>query len=411
MSMPPSTHGYRTRLLEDAGPALLAEAQCHPGSRSTPLVLHIITGLAVGGAEMALYRLVTSAQGSGYAHAVVALTPDGPLGDRLRRAGIALFNYDFKTSPVAHFMALTALIRRIRPDVVQTWMYHADMFGGIAARLAGIGNVIWGIRTSSLEAGDARATVIVRKICARISGWVPDTIVCVAEAARQSHIQAGYDESRMVVVHNGFDPAHFVATGSQRSALRAQCGFCDEDVVIGHVGRFNANKDQHNFVQAAGLLAKRYPHIRFLMVGRDVDEDNAELMGWIGETGQARRFVLLGERTDVPVCLAAMDIFCLSSRTEGFPNAAAEAMAMGLPCVTTDVGDAAMLVADTGVVVPRSNPEALARGIEDLLSLTRDALRHLGQRAKARIHAEFTVERTRQRFDEIYRRLIEEGRH
>jgi glycosyltransferase involved in cell wall biosynthesis len=118
--------------------------------------------------------------------------------------------------------------------------------------------------------------------------------------------------------------------------------------------------------------------------------------------------MLLGERRDVPACLSAMDVFCLSSRTEGFPNVVGEAMAMSLPCVVTDVGDAAMLVANTGVVVAKEDANALAAGLSRLVEMTPEARRHLGQMAKARIHAEFTMARARERFEDLYQRLVEE---
>lgn len=360
---------------------------------------------------MALYRLITSSRGSDYTHAVVALTPGGVLGQRLKDAGIELTAFDFKSAPVSQFFNLLSLMRRSRPDIVQTWLYHADMFGGVAARLAGNPNVIWGIRTTELTAGDSRFTVVVRKVCAWLSHWVPRAIVCVAEAARRVHAQVGYDDERMVVVPNGFDVSRLVAQADQVAALRSKCGFTGEHIVVGTLGRFNAAKDQHNFVRAAGLLAKQHSQLRFLMVGRDVEAGNAELIRWIEETGYADRFVLLGERSDVAVCLAAMDIFCLSSRAEGFPNAVGEAMAMGVPCVVTDVGDAAMLVADTGIVVPKENSPALAEGLASVLAMTPTARKQLGQKARDRVLSEFTVERVRERFEAIYQRLTEEKKH
>lgn len=371
-------------------------------------VMHIVSGLAVGGAELALYRLITSSRGGEHSHAVVALTPDGGMGQYFNDAGIELTRLDFKSSPVSDFLDLLLLIRKTRPDIVQTWMYHADMLGGVAARLTGNRNVIWGIRTSELNVGDARATLLVRQICAWLSRFVPHTIVCVAEAAREAHALVGYDATRMVVVPNGFDLSRLVATAEQRRALREQCGIADDEVVIGSLGRFNRNKDQENFVRAAGMLAVDHERVRYLMAGRDIDAGNAELMQWIAHTGCPERFLLLGERTDVPVCLSAMDIFCLSSRTEGFPNVVGEAMAMGVPCVVTDVGDAAMLVADTGTVVPKEDPGALAGGLARMLRLTPEARRQLGERAKQRIHAEFSLERARDRFEAIYERLTGE---
>lgn len=365
-------------------------------------VLHVISGLEVGGAEMALYRLILQSRGSAYTHTVIALTPEGGMYERFCAAGIELIVLDFRRAPISQFLLLYRLMRKIRPDIVQTWLYHADMLGGLAARMAGNRNVIWGIRATDVDGGCARSTVLVRRLCASTSRWMPHTIVCVAEAARRAHALAGYDAARMVVVANGFDLSCLTATQDQRALLRTQCGFSAEDMVVGTLGRFNADKDHANFVLAAGQLARRHDRLYFLMVGTNLDSDNQDLMRWIAETGYPNRFVLLGERADVPVCLAAMDIFCLSSRTEAFPNAVGEAMAMELPCVSTDVGDVAVLMAGTGVLVPKANPGALAQGVAGLLAMGGDARRQLGRRAKARIHAEFTMERTRKRFEGIY---------
>lgn len=373
-------------------------------------VLHIITGLVVGGAEMALYRLILQSRGSGYTHTVIALTPEGGMYERFRDAGIEVIVLDFRRSPISQFLRLRRLVRNIHPDIVQTWLYHADMLGGLAARMAGNRNIIWGIRATDPNGGCARATILVRRLCAWMSGWLPHTIVCVAEAARKAHAAVGYDAERMVVIANGFDLSRFTATPAQRTMLRAQCGFGPGHAVIGTLGRFNPDKDHHNFVRAAGQLASRHPQLRFLMVGKDLDAGNQVLMRWIADTGFTNRFVLLGERGDVPVCLAAMDIFCLSSRTEAFPNAIGEAMAMGLPCVSTDVGDVAMLMGDTGVLVPREDPASLAKAMDGLLSMPPDGRKRIGQRARARIRAEFTMERARLRFEHIYEDIAAERR-
>jgi glycosyltransferase involved in cell wall biosynthesis len=378
-----------------------------------PRVLHVITGLAVGGAEMALYRLIVNSRGSIYTHAVVALTADGAMRQRFREAGVELDVFDFKSAPISHFFRLILLIRKIRPDIVQTWMYHADLLGGLAAFLAGARNVIWGVHSTNLVgSGRSGTTRIARRLCAWLSGMVPRAIVCVAETSKRAHAEIGYDAGRMVVVPNGFELSQLVASAEQRSLLRAQCGIGEGEVVIGSLGRFNPVKDPHNFVRAAAMLASRYPHVRFLMVGRGLDSGNAELAAWLADTGYRDRFVLLGERSDVPVCLAAMDIFCLHSRTEAFPLVVGEAMAMGLPCVVTNVGDAALIVADSGEVVAKENPISLAQGLARLLDMAPEQRLQMGQKAKARIRAEFTIERSRRHFESIYQRVIrEESRH
>jgi glycosyltransferase involved in cell wall biosynthesis len=368
-------------------------------------VVHIIVSLDVGGAELMLKRLIESHRGNpDYQHSVISLQNVGKVGLQLRAMGVVVHGLDLRSAlDIPRVLwQLVRMIRSSRVGIVQTWMFHADLLGGIAARLARNRKLIWGIRATEV---DARLTRVVRWLCAKLSGVVPHTIVCAAEVSRRAHIALGYDASRMVVVPNGFDLTRLIATPEQREKLRTRCGFNAETMVVGYLGRFNLLKDQKNFVQAAGLVVQKHSNVHFLMVGSDLDTDNALLMEWITKTGYADHFVLLGERDDVPVCLAAMDLFCLSSRAEGFPNVVGEAMAMGVPCVVTDVGDAAMLVADTGIVVPKENSDALAQGLEHLLAMPSNTRQQLGQKAKKRIQTEFTMERACERFESIYQQL------
>lgn len=372
-------------------------------------VCHVIVGLDVGGAELMLKRLVESHQAHPeWRHSVVSLSSVGKVGAQLHTIGFEVHALGVHSAAGAPggLLKLVYLLRQLRPDIVQTWMYHADLLGGLAARMAGRKNVIWGIRTTNVSDGGSRTTALVRWLCARLSAWVPNTIVCAAQASRRAHEALGYSAARMVVVPNGFDLAQLQATPAQAQALRSECSLVAGDVVVGTLGRFNAVKDQQNFVRAAGLLGQQFPRVKFLMVGRGCDAGNSQLMGWIAATGFAHRYVLLGERNDAPVCLAAMDVFCLSSRTEGFPNVVGEAMAMRKPCVVTDVGDAAYLLGDCGVVVPKEDAQALANGLARVLSLPAAEREALGQRAHERIAAEFTMDRTRQRFEAVYAQVL-----
>ncbi|MEW9581488.1 glycosyltransferase family 4 protein [Paraburkholderia sp. DGU8] len=372
-------------------------------------LLHVIVALNADGAELMLQRLIEShLEQPRFRHIVCSLTTTGKVGEQLSARGIEVHVLGMRSAlgfPRA-LWRLVKLIRTLQPDIIQTWMYHADFLGGLAGRLAAHKRIVWGVRTTEVRSGGSRATVFLRKICAWLSYFVPQTIVCAAEASRRAHVSVGYDATRMLVVPNGFDVARFCASPEQRAAIRNQCGFRSDSLVIGILGRFHPVKDHHNFVRAAGLLAARYPNVRFMMVGRELDANNRELADWIAKAGHESRFALLGERSDVPACLAAMDVFCLSSRTEGFPNVVGEAMAMGLPCVVTDVGDAAMLVTDTGVVVAKEDAEALAAGLSRVIDMTPEARARLGQMAKARIHSEFTMARARERFEDIYLRLV-----
>jgi glycosyltransferase involved in cell wall biosynthesis len=253
--------------------------------------------------------------------------------------------------------------------------------------------------------GTAYSTFLIRRVCALLSSILPTVIVCAAQASRSSHAIIGYDQTKMAVVANGFDVSDSQQTSADRRSFRAKFGWSDADVVVGCVGRFNFYKDHANFVAAAGLLAPRFPSVRFLMVGKGLDTKNQELGHLIAATGYPDRFKLLGFRDDVPRCLGAMDVFCLSSRSEGFPNVVGEAMSVGTPCVATDVGDARILLSDTGIIVAKEDSKALCEGIAKIIEMPRKLRVALGQRGRDRVIREFSMSRARDEFEAIYRSL------
>lgn len=294
-------------------------------------------------------------------------------------------------------------------------MVHADLIGGLAARLAGIRSVIWGVRTTHFS-GTSRGTRQMRWVCARLSGLVPAAIACAAEASRRSHEAIGYDASRMVVIPNGFDIDRFKPDAALRRRARAGLGVRDTDIVIGHVGRWNDAKDHPNFVAAAARLQAAWPadsagRLHFAMVGRGVDVQNAALGQALAASGCREQFLLLGERDDVPALLQAFDLFCLSSRTEGFPNAVGEAMACGVPCVVTNVGDAAMMVGDTGWIVPKEDPVALSGAL--LLAALESPVERARRAASARQRTvdEFSLARACERFGELQASVAQRHGH
>lgn len=372
-------------------------------------VVHVIAGLGVGGAEHYLRRLVLSARGtSDTQHMVISLTTIGEVGVMLQDAGVAVEALGMR-STIGLPAALWRLRRRLlalQPHVVQGWMYHGDLLGGLAARWSRQGRVVWGVRASELVAGTPRTTLLTRWLCARLSSRVPDVIVCAAEAGRRVHIDLGYDESKMRVIPNGFAVDDVAPTPTERVTVRTEFGVGPQTRVVGIVGRFNPIKGIDNFVRAAGQLLQRASDVRFVMVGKGLDPSNGELMQWVAQSGVQPSIALIGERSDVAQCLAAMDVFVLSSRAEGFPNVVGEAMAAGVPCVVTDVGDAALLVGHTGHVVPPNDATALAEGVAQLLALSPTERSTLGSQARERIRGEFSLSRSCATYAALYAELL-----
>ena len=376
-------------------------------------VMHIIIGLDVGGAELTLERLISEhlSLKTPIQHSVISLTTIGEIGIRLRKAKISTYALNMKS--VFHvpiiLLRLIKLLRKNRPDIVQTWMYHGDLVGGLAARAVGIENVIWGIRTTDISKGGSKMTRIIRWLCARMSGFLPTMIVCAAEASRLNHIGLGYKADRMITIPNGVKINNRLGIKNAAYELRKSNNLSERALIIGMVGRFNAVKGHYIFIQAAKKIASQCPNSQFMIVGRDCNKENAKLMEWIRATGIPEKFVLLGQRSDVPTCLRAMDIFIMPSRTEGFPNVLAEAMAMARPCIATDVGDAALILQQFGLIVPSEDPDKMAEAACFLIRASNEFKNALGKSAQEHVNANYTLEKSALSFSELYSSLMQKS--
>jgi glycosyltransferase involved in cell wall biosynthesis len=336
----------------------------------------IINSLAPQGAQNMLLRLLSRIDRDRFEPTVTSLLDHVPMVREFEAIGVPVNTLGLRGN-LSLPIALCRLVRRLRadpPDIVQTWLYHSDLIGAIAARLAGNAQVVWNIRHSNLDPGvNHRSTLLTAKICARLSGWLPARIICCAEAARQSHVRFGYAENRFEVLPNGFDLIALCKQDQARMAMRHELGLDENTLVIGLLARFHRQKDHHNFILAAGL------------------------------TGHMR---LLGRRDDIPRLLSALDIATSSSLGEGFPNAIGEAMACEVPCVVTDVGDSASLVGSTGLVVPPGNPAALADAWGELVAIGRGGRHLLGEKARRRIRDQFSIEAVVDRYERLYIDLV-----
>ncbi len=373
-----------------------------------PRILHIIGSLDIGGGERFLLRLLSLDELDKIKCTVISLTDLGFIAHQLSDVGVTVYALGMKRFLFVpfHFIKLVRLIKQVKPDIVQTWLYHADFFGGIAAKFAGVKHVSWGLLGTEISKSVFSVTGIIRKACALLSYVLPSKIMCVAESTIKTHRALGYCDKKMQFFHNGLDFSSLHATETERTAFRLRHGMDEKDIVIGSLGRFNPLKDHYTLIRAAEKLITKIPNVRFLIIGRELTPLNEELMGWINQTGLRERFILLGESSKIPVCLAAMDIFCLHSRAEGLPTVLAEAMAMGLPCVSTDVGDAGILMGEAGVLVEKQNPEALADGLLKLLYMTPEERLALGSAAQKKVKTEYAIEQTQQEFSQVYDSLF-----
>jgi len=383
------------------------------------LVTHIITDITTGGAEIMLLKLLSHIDRERFASRVISLTNGGPIGERLEGLGIPVqalgMNNPLFVGMRPGFpdpgavLRLAGWLRGNPPDLVQTWMYHADLVGGIAARLAGRAPVIWGIRNSNLDVlHSRRSTRWTMKVCALLSKKIPARIVSCSETARRIHVNLGYAADRMLVIPNGFDLDLFRPDPQGRASLRQELGLSPEARLVGLVARFDPQKDHQTFIQAAAEVSARYTGVEFLLCGDGITWANAKLAGWIEERGLRDCFHLLGRREDIPRLSAALDVVCSSSAYgEAFPNVLGEAMACGVPCVATDVGDSAYIIGNTGKVVPPNDPQALAGAVVELLELPANRRHELGEDARRRMQQNFDIRAVVNRYEQLYNSLLD----
>ena len=358
-------------------------------------VLHVITGLGQGGSEGVLFRLI-AASPPDIEHVVVSLMGEAHFGPLLRQRGVTVFALEEPPGQLSlrGVLALHRLVAEIQPDVVQTWMYHADLVGGLVARWAGIRAVIWGIRNASLDphktSFSARA---VARACALLSRILPSRIVCCSKEAANAHQRIGYQARKFSVIPNGYDLSRFAPDAEARSRLRQEWVIEQQEILLGMVARWDPLKDHATLLEALAMLMQQGAAFKCVLVGTGMTTANAHLNESLSRLGVRNTVLLAGPRDDIPAVMNAIDLHVLSSAGEAFPNVVAEAMACGTPCVVTDVGDAALIVGERGWVVPSRNPGALALGITEALeAMAATGPTALGEQCRARIKDNFSLD-------------------
>ena len=374
-------------------------------------VLHIITGLSTGGAEIMLYKLVSKMDRSCFDIYVVSLTDIGPVGEKIKKLNIPVVAVGMKRGwrgflSFSEFFRLLKIVKNYKPDVIQTWMYHSDLIGGLVGKILKV-PVIWNIRHSNLDPKcNKKTTIWTAKICAKFSKILPKKIICCSHASKDVHSKLGYDENKMVVIPNGFDLDVFLPDKQGREKVRKELGLDDKTIVVGFAARFDPQKDHKNFFEAVRIVHKVYPNVHFLLCGDGINWDNKKLKEWIEKSGVKKVTHLLGRRDDMKDIYNSIDIFCSSSSYgEGFPNVIGEVMACEVPCVVTDVGDSAIIVKDTGFVVPSKNPEALAEAIIKMIEMGEGKRKELGKRARDRIKENYLIEKIVKNYEQLYKKI------
>jgi glycosyltransferase involved in cell wall biosynthesis len=371
-------------------------------------IVHVITGLTGGGAERMMINVARGLDRALFESQVISLSRDHTLAGALRGAGITLTTLDSRpllSLGLGPLRRVAQLLRREKPDIVQTWLLDADLVGGLAARIAGV-PVIWNIRASLSDSGWRPLASAVRlrgiaRICAAISGIVPRNVISCSRANVSRNLQR-YRQEKIRVIGNGVDLDTFKPDARARAEVRAELRVSEARPLVGMVARFHPVKDLATFFAAARQVTGTHPHVRFLLCGQGMEPENAALTRMIRSNGLEHSVLRLGFQENVARVFAALDVHVLSSRSEAFGNVLIEAMASGVPCVATDVGESRLIVGDTGPIVPPRDPAALAAAVRELIDLAPSDMKTSRLRARQRVSENFTLASTIAQYEELY---------
>ncbi len=377
--------------------------------RSPTRIMHIITGLNTGGAEMMLLKLLSASNGN-WNSMVVSLGEKGSIGPKIARLGVPVDCLHLRPqapNPL-RIMSLIKLMRRFRPQLIQGWMPHGNLLASIVqVSLRHQVPVLWNVQMSlydvRLEPWGTRAFIRLGALLSK----QPAAIVYNSQLSARQHEDFGYHAGKRSVIATGFDCGLFRPDEEAREAVRSELGLESRAILIGLVARYHPMKDHACFFRAASYVVQDHPEVRFVLVGKGLTSKEPSLQELILRAGVENYILLLGERQDTPRLNAALDVACSASAWgEGFSNSIGEAMACGVPCVVTDVGDSGYLVGSTGVAVPPRNPQALAQAICQLIDSGEARRKELGIAARWRIETEFSLPEIVRRYEELYKSCL-----
>ncbi len=358
--------------------------------------LFLARSLDRGGAERQLVVLSKGLVSRGHAVSVAVFFSGGAYESELAGAGVRVIQLRKKGRwDVLPFLSrLAHLLRKERPAVLHSYLGVPNILATVLKPLVPGTRIVWGVRASDMDLSryDWLSRLAYSLEC-RLAHFA-DLIIANSHAGAIYAIKNGFPSKRIVVIPNGIDTQHFRFDPQGRERLRAEWHVREDALLIGLVARIDPMKDHAMFLQAANLLAAQYPRLRFVCVGNGAPDYSEHLKQIAIALGLRERMIWAGALDDMAAVYSALDIFCSSSAYgEGFSNTIGEAMACSVPCVVTDVGDSALIVGDTGSIVPPGDHSALAAAIGRLIDLPPKERQGLGEACRARVVSEFGMAR------------------
>ena len=358
-----------------------------------------------------LLRLLETMDPVRFESKVATLGPPGSMAPMFREIGIdpiAISRQARRLSPLG-FFRLLSVIRDFKPHIIQTWLYHAGTVGLLAGKIQRK-PVCWSLHANQLDLAQERFPLrLAFRVMALLSPLV-DAAVIVSYDSRHWHSTLAFRPPSWIHIPVGVDTAHFRPDPDAGVRLRAELGLTKESKLVGTVGRFHSHKDLGTFLRAIAKLAELRDDVHCVMIGPDITSSNSQLIQMVENLEIGSRMHMLGQRSDVASLVAGLDVMCLSSRVESCPTVLIEAMACGVPCVTTNAGDAGLIVGDAGATVPIGDATSMSRRCAELLDLDKNRRDRLQARCRARVEKYFSLSDAARSHEDLYQQLALGGR-
>ena len=351
-------------------------------------ILFLSRQLNIGGAERQLVTLANELAARGHEIVIASYYPGGALSKMLDPKRVKLISYEKKSrwDLFTLFFKTLKVVRDEQPTILHGWMHTQNVVATFAKALNPKVTMVWAVRASNLEEHLDWAEKLTIWLQARLSSFA-SRIAVNSMAGLEYAVKGGLPREKMIFVPNGIDTNTFYPNDVERHRVRAQWNMGDDVKIVGNISRFDPIKNHKMFLKAAAAVAAERTDVRFVCVGHGKEAYLQELKQLARTLGLEGKVHWIQAQSDVRAVYNALDVFCSSSLTEGFPNVIGEAMACGRHCVVTNVGDSGLVVGDTGIVVPSDDAKAMAAGLLDRLN----AEETLNLRARQRILENFTV--------------------
>jgi len=372
-------------------------------------IVMIITSLSCGGAETVLYELTKKLSKYDLDLHIISLSGKGVIYEKIKKLDIPISVVSNKSGPliVFSFIKLFFLLRKIKPEVVHTWMYHADLFGGMIAKLANVDKIVWSLHNTNLDKDKTKLTTrLVVKTCSLVSSWLPSYIVSCSFQSSLVHIEIGYPKEKITVIPNGFNLSEYYPRPGARQLILSELNIPKNSFLVGLMARFDPVKNHIGLIESAATLCKNNSNIYFIFAGQGVDSSNKYLTSIIDDLNLNSKIHMLGYRSDMPYLISSLDLLVSSSHGEAFPLVVGEAMSCEVPCVVTDVGDSSYLVGNTGKVVKADDIDDLANAIEYMFQMKTEDRQYLGKIARHRIIENFDITIIAKQYKKLYENVV-----